>query len=357
MNFKEFTAGTDDNSRRLDKVIRKLIPEGGLSSLYSALRKGLIKVNDKKADASQKIMAGDKIKVAEFLINSSLNTGSTSDSATTGTPQIQFETIFNNEHLRIINKPYNVNVHGENSLANKIEELYKTENHEASLSFKPGPLHRLDKKTTGLLAFSNSLLGATWFTKAIEEKRIRKFYVGICQGRVESEQTWQDFIEEDKNKAGSFYTMKISSKVAASDDRSGTTGDACDASNGAKCDKVASAGGTDNAGKAITICTPLAHGTFRAKPVTLCQFEILTGKKHQIRCQSSHHGHPLLGDTAYNSKKINAGQDFFLHAAKLIFPNNNPLNLPESLTAKIPPEFTKFLNLSLIKWDGSLIIK
>ena len=48
MDFLEFKTGQDDQDRRLDKVIRIFIPELTLSQVYQSLRKGLIKVNEKK---------------------------------------------------------------------------------------------------------------------------------------------------------------------------------------------------------------------------------------------------------------------------------------------------------------------
>ena len=48
MDFIEFTAGLDDNERRLDKVLRNFIKNTQLSSIYKYIRKNLIRVNDKK---------------------------------------------------------------------------------------------------------------------------------------------------------------------------------------------------------------------------------------------------------------------------------------------------------------------
>lgn len=48
MNFVKFTAGLDDGGRRMDKIVRRFIPEESLSGIYGAFRKGLIKLNGKK---------------------------------------------------------------------------------------------------------------------------------------------------------------------------------------------------------------------------------------------------------------------------------------------------------------------
>lgn len=327
MDFVDFIAGNDDQGRRLDKVIRKMSKDSNISSLYSAIRKGLIKVNGKKADINVKIQLNDKISIAKFLLeNQSIQVSKPNENHETKDTLPEFSEIFSNPYVRIINKPYNVNVHGPSSLSDAVIKVYNSEPHDSSLSFVPGPLHRLDKKTTGLITFSNSLKGAEWFSKNIQEKNIRKIYLGICEGTVTEKELYSDYIVDNSTGENNFYTMKID--------------------NNNQLEK----------NLAQTVITPLANGTYKTRPVTLCQFEILTGKKHQIRCQSSFHHNPLLGDTAYGGTKITSAQDFYLHAYKMIFPKDNPIELPESITAEIPENFTKFLKVSLIKWDGKIII-
>lgn len=328
MEFKDFYAGSDDENRRLDKVIRKMTPDSNISSLYSAIRKGLIRVNDKKADVNQKVFEKDKVSIAAFLLeNNKIKVELAKPASSKLVKKISFETVFQNEHIKIINKPYDTNVHGAGSLSETIEAQYLEKKHESSLSFTPGPCHRLDRKTTGLLCFSESLAGAEWFTKNIAEKTIRKFYVAVCLGDFQKTETWSDHIVPDDANSTSFYTMKI------------------DPSN------------SDDKNLAVTTCTPLAHGTYQKQKVTLCQFEILTGKKHQIRCQSAYHKIGILGDTAYGSIKLRDKQDMYLHAYRLVMPENNPLEIPHEITAPLNNNFLNFLKLSLLNWDGSLIIK
>ena len=48
MDFKQFNTGTNDISRRLDKVIRVFASSLSLPEIYKGIRKGLIRVNNKK---------------------------------------------------------------------------------------------------------------------------------------------------------------------------------------------------------------------------------------------------------------------------------------------------------------------
>ena len=311
MEFKTFTAGPDDNDRRLDRIIRTIIPKDSLSSLYKAIRKGLIKVNDSKTSAESHIFQGDKISIAAFLFESS---GSEPKKNENNSKNIPLDIVFQNEHILVVNKPYDTTVQGDKDSLNKIvqkyyEETIKTE----SISFKTGPLHRLDRKTTGLLCFSLSLKGARWFSENIATHNIKKIYSGIIQGKLLSSERWEDSLLKKYDKEESFQTVKVG--LNANESKT-----------------------------AITEVIPVSCGRWQNTDFTHTQFKIETGRTHQIRAQSAFHNHPLLGDTAYGGKKI-PFTEYFLHAETLIFPKDNPLNLPEKITAPLPENFQKFLGL------------
>ena len=322
MEFNDFFAGEDDHNRRLDKIIRKLIHKQNLSQIYSCIRKGLIKVNQKKVSPDTQIQQGDCIKIPLFLIEPN-NLNNTSAPKEENKQNINnnnsqdFEICFENNDILIINKPYDALVHGsENSLDKKVKEYFsKLKNKPSSLSFSPGPLHRLDKKTTGLLAFSLSLKGANWFSQNIATHTIKKTYIAIIQGTLKQTEEWIDYIStDDKNLSKNFYTVKTSNNK------------------------------TDNSKKAISKIQPLLYGKKNNIDYTLAKIEIETGRTHQIRAQAAYHHYPLLGDTAYGGIKINEKQDFFLHAVKLEFPKDNPVNLPETIKTEIPKQWNDFLN-------------
>ena len=321
MDFRTFTAGDNDNDRRLDKIIRIIVPSISLSEIYKAIRKGLIKVNDKKAAAEYRVQSGDKISVAEFFFKPSASNPKASDDknkiSDSDFPDIPV--LFKNENIIIFNKPRNISVHGGGNKINNsnstitleayTKALYKKENPTAaSLSFTPGPLHRIDRFTTGIVAFSWSLNGARWFSENIKNHTIQKKYVGIVQGNLKAQQKWQSFIknEEADGAQKNFHT------VIATD--------------------------TPEEGKAaLTIVTPLAHGKINGLELTLAEFEIHTGRHHQIRAQAAQNGFPLYGDIAYGGAR-NPQNTYFLHAAELQIPEN-PIGLPKIIKAPIPEDF------------------
>ncbi len=328
MNFIDFTAGSDDADRRLDKLARKFLNEKSLSLLYKSIRSGLIKINGKKAKPESKVNSGDIISVADFLLKQA--TEEKTEFSTTKKTLDKNQIIFQNEHILILNKPYNIPVqkaHKEDlSLDQLVKNNFLHQQKEASLSFTPGPLHRLDKKTTGLIAFSQSLKGARWFSEGIKNHSIKKIYLGIVKGRLNNEEKWNDRISRDREPSKNFKTV-------IQDLKEGKDAD--------------------------TIAIPLNYGIFEGNPVTLVQFNIGTGRTHQIRFQSSLHGHPLLGDSAYKGGELSEkkyGRNFFLHAAHLSIPADNPLNLPLEIDCPVSDDFLSFLQVSLINESFSLKI-
>lgn len=306
MDFTDFKAGINDNGRRLDKVIRIIVSELSLGEIYKALRKGLIKLNNKKADPDVRIKTGDIIQIADFLTDKKQENNAEQKI-------ILPPVIFQNEHLLVLNKPYNMLVqeskNNKDSLNTLVQKYYEINSTDTSVSFKTGPLHRLDKNTSGLLCFSWSLKGAVWFSDNLRDHKIQKKYRGIVFGNLKDEEIWQDKIikEEDSNEG--FHTVKIQN---------------------------------DEEPNAYTKITPLAHGKYMDKDITYAEFNIKTGKMHQIRSQSAFHGFPLLGDTAYGAFKISEKREYFLHAWTLTFPQNE-LGIPDEIKCPLPKDFDSFL--------------
>lgn len=323
MQFKKFKAGKDDNDRRIDRIIRRFIPEVSLGDIYKSIRKGLIKVNNKKTKQDAHIFENDTISIADFLIN---NDTKEKIQNIKEQPKYDFDLksiiVLKTDDLLIINKPYDVLTQGDdNSLDKIIQNYYQQNSNSSSLSFTPGPLHRLDKKTTGLLAFSLSLNGARWFSENIKNHSIQKYYKGIVIGKILTEEIWSDFIKAEKDTEKSFHKVSVKSKDEIHD---------------------------DSYKDSYTQVIPLKYGKYNETDITLVEFRIKTGRMHQIRSESSFHKHPLLGDEAYGSFKLcDCPQDFFLQATTLIFPKDNPLHLPDKLEIDLSDNFKDFVYKNL----------
>jgi len=300
----DFITGENDNGRRLDRILRKALADYPLPLIHRLLRQKKVLVNGKPAKAQDRIDSGAKISIPS-LDNAQIR------SPKTRAPQVRAQQVRNfpppeilwqGMGLIAVNKPAGLAVHGHDSLDDMVR-FYLADKLPPSLSFKPGPLHRLDKPSSGIVVFSTSIEGARLFTSLMRERKVHKTYLAIVEGELKGEEIWQDELFRDKEKKKTFISQP-------------------------------NAGGGKNA---VTKVTPLAaDGKY-----TLIKAEIATGRTHQIRAQAAFHGHPLASDKKYGGKKYGAKSGFFLHAWKLEFLEyaiTAPLSenyLPDSISSNL----------------------
>lgn len=323
MEFIRFKTGKDDEGRRLDRIAKKLLSEENLSQLYKALRNGLIKVNEKKQKGEYRIQKGDEIKIASFLAENAVLADKKNQEKITPLPEEWI--VLRTQELLFLNKPYDLPVQkskaGElalNALVQEDYDFFNSQNTRKSLSFRTGPLHRLDRRTTGLIAFSQNLEGAQAFSKAIQEHRIKKTYLAIVEGALEQTEIWTEKIsrnEKDLN-SSKFHTVSVNS-------------------------------GSENSKESNTTAIPLAYGKYKGIQVSLVKFIISTGRTHQIRAASAYHSHPLLGDTVYGARQISEKQNLFLHSYSLEF-QENLFSLPKKIVCPPGENFVSVLKSALI---------
>ena len=184
---------------------------------------------------------------------------------------------------------------------------------------------------------------------------------------MESECVWEDFIKKNDEPKALFYTVRVvsGSTAGAGDVQNLTsgTGDVQNRASGRADKTVCAANGAASgslaaihcAKRAITKAKPLCRASYKGRSVTLAEYEIETGRMHQIRAQSSFHGFPLLGDTAYGGSRIDEVQDFFLHAYEVHI-GENPVGLPPVITSTLPHAFESFNDKILPNWRKSFIL-
>ena len=295
--FIELKAGMNDNGRRLDRILRKALPDHSLSLIHRLLRQRKVQVNGKPVNIPGKqIMQGDLIKIQ---VQKDITGGKKQEKTT---PAPLPEILWQGLGIIIFNKPSGLSTHGPGSLDNLVQ-IHFASKLSPSLSFKPGPLHRLDKLTSGAIAFSETLEGAKLFSLLLKEHKLEKTYLAIIEGHISKNEIWQDDLTRNK-KEQKTYVMS-----------------------------------DDNSKSALTIVKPIAYNSL----CTLVEARIKTGRTHQIRAQAAAHGHPLAGDSKYGGHPISGAEyGFFLHAWKIElcesiegFPGLIEAPLPERFLANV----------------------
>ncbi len=297
--IREFATGPDDENRRLDRIVRRFLPDASLPAIYKAIRTGSIRVNGKKAAPATRIPANGSLQIDVALFETGRGTSrqeaeysSGSDLGAEDVP-ILLET----QHLLFISKPHGVLTHGANGLDMFVRARYPS---STSLAFVPAPLHRLDRNTTGVVVCSRTIEGARVFSALLRDGGIHKRYIALLEGELRGSGQWTDFIERDGGARRS-RTIGPDEKEAS---RSGQYAET-------SYDALACAGGK-----------------------TLAMLDLGTGRTHQIRVQAASHGHPLAGDTKYGGKEQFLG--YLLHAWTLGFDEPPFDDVPSVLVAPLP---------------------
>ena len=198
---------------------------------------------------------------------------------------IPLDIVYQDEHLAVINKPQGMTVHPANNvytntLVNAL--LY----HVTDLSgingvLRPGIVHRLDKDTSGLLVVAKNDVAHVQLQKQIQSKACKRIYLALLEGVLKTDHGIVD------TPIGRCPSDRKKMDVVA-DGRSAQT-----------------------------------HYTVveQFKTHTLVQFELKTGRTHQIRVHAAkclHH--PVVGDKTYGYKTQTFHLDGqLLHAQTLSF--------------------------------------
>jgi 23S rRNA pseudouridine955/2504/2580 synthase len=329
MNLK---TGPDDSGRRLDRILRKALPDYPLSLIHRLLRQRRVLVDGKPAKPQDHVpqdaqitIPGDPPRPAERASTQSANKPAPLPSA--------LDILWQGSGLLVINKPAGIAVHGPDSLDTQVQHYHTMQvspHEEASLSFRPGPLHRLDKPTSGAIVFSSNLVGAQRFSALLQEGKINKFYLAIVEGRLEKAEIWQDHLDRKTQGTVNVHTtskyLEMKNEIKPTPMSQGSS-------------------------LAISSVSPLTASEGKDK-YTLILAQIHTGKTHQIRAQAAAHGHPLAGDIKYGGHIVSGNlngqghfrENFFLHAWKIEIDETITAPPPESFLRQVKSIFGKELD-------------
>lgn len=214
------------------------------------------------------------------------------------------EILFEDTHLIILSKPAGLLSQGEKkgdpNLVDWLRE-YLGRNYV-------GLIHRLDRNTSGLMVVAKRTKSAQRLTEALQAGKIFRAYLAWVHGELKKETRWKHRLWKDQK-------QNIVRVVSQSHPQ-----------------------GKD----AVLLAKPVQHSLWNGKPVTLVEFELETGRSHQIRVQAAHETFPLLGDRKYS--KIDDGFPRpALHSHRLRFPH--PMS-EEILEAEnpLPEDMARLLN-------------
>lgn len=218
------------------------------NTIYKALRKKDIRINDIKVNSNVFLQTGDSVKIFisdEFLFKQN---------------HCNFNKVYEDDNILIIDKPAEIEVTGSNSITSILKRQY------AYIE----PCHRLDRNTTGLLIFAKNKDALDILLQKFKNREIEKHYKAMVYGipNIKS-QTLEAYLFKD-NKKALVYISDTPQKGYV---------------------------------KIVTSYKVLEKNI--EKNYCILYIQLHTGKTHQIRAHLAHIGYPIIGDGKYGINKIN----------------------------------------------------
>ena len=297
MAGEEIKAVAESGGTRLDVFVAEKA-ECTRSHAKNLIEEGDVTVNGIKAAKSGALLkAGDVV----VIVNPAPKELDLS-------PQdIPIEIVWQDEDFAVVNKPQGMVVHPapgayDNTLVNAL--LFKL----SSLSgingvARPGIVHRLDKDTSGLLVVAKNDFAHISLQKQIAEKSAKRYYYALVDGVV----------QKDSGEIRNFLARSTADRKKYAVAKDGRL--------------------------AITLYKVVK----RYSAYTLMEYELKTGRTHQIRVHSRYIGHPVVGDRTYGGSDAFGLNGQLLHAYKLVL--THPRTGEEmTFTAPLPDYFQNVLD-------------
>lgn len=317
--MKQITVTKKDEGQTIYKFVKKYLNDAPLSFIEKLFRIKDVKVDGKRVNKTFVLSDGELVQIyvtdkqLEDFVKAKDNLVS----------NVKIDIVYEDDNILIVNKPSNLLVHGDENekkftLANQVLGYLanKGEYNPSDKTFIPGPAHRLDRNTSGLVIFGKNVKSLQALEDLFKDhENINKYYLALVAGTPAKEGTINKPLLKDEKK-------KI--VVVSSLDKGAKT--------------------------AITKYKLVEKFNY----CSLVEVELLTGRTHQIRVHMSSIDHPLLGDAKYGNFNLNKKFDNefkyahqFLVAYKLHFGKLNGILeylSDKTFTCSLPEDEKKIIN-------------
>lgn len=179
-------------------------------------------------------------------------------------PDLCIRIVYEDNHLLFAIKPPGIpsqsDIHARPDMLSLLRDYRKVHEQKSGEAWL-GLVHRLDQPVAGLMVFAKTSKAASRLSDAFRKHEVQKIYYAVCRGQVyPASGTWEDRIS-DKKINGRFDT--------------------------------------DPEGRYALLHYTCLEETKSGGGLSLLRLELITGRRHQIRIQSSVRGYPLAGDRRY----------------------------------------------------------
>jgi 23S rRNA pseudouridine955/2504/2580 synthase len=298
----------EEAGQRIDNYLIARLKGVPKSRIYRILRSGEVRLNSRRVDASDRVGAGDRIRIPPLRL--------AERNEDVPAPHFKLPILFEDEWLVAIDKPAGLAVHGGSGIAHGVIESLRSMRPQARFLEL---VHRLDRETSGVLLVAKKRSALTAMHERMRGHEMDKRYLVGVKGRLRN------------------AVQRVRAALAKREDAEG----------GKRV--FVSEGGQS----AETVFTRLSRGA----EASFVEARLITGRTHQIRVHLAHLKHPVLGDDKYGDYELNrklrrAGLNrMFLHAARLAF--DHPQTGAELvLESPLPPDLEAFRMRHLAQEPG-----
>lgn len=274
-DFRSVIVPPELDRQRADRVIAVLakVPR---SIARAFVDDGLVTIQGKPVEPAHRVRVGDELRMP---INAT-------DDTVVPDPTVEFEVLYDDADLAVINKPPGLVVHRgagnrAGTLVNGLVSRYPT---IVGVGENPrwGIVHRLDRDTSGAMIVALSERAHSALSKQIKTREVHRHYTTLVSGLFPIERGTVDAPIGRDPGAATKMAVQVDGKFARTHYR-----------------RIAE---------------------WSASNVSLVEVQLETGRTHQIRVHMAAIDHPVVGDSLYRS-----GPDpvpsprMFLHAHRLEF--------------------------------------
>lgn len=300
------TVEAEDDGQRLDRWLKKRVPELPYVLAQKLIRKGAIRVDGRKADTDSRLAEGQEIRLPAFE-NFSPEKKKPRPLTQDDEAYIRGMVIFDDGDIVALNKPGDIATQGGGGVERHIDGLLELMKDKKGR--RPRLIHRLDRETSGVLLCARTNESVTRLGKAFHDRRAQKIYWAII--------------------------------VPAPDEQDGTINAPLAKGTGPAKDRMYVDEGEESQ-HAITDFMIIERA---GKKAAFAAFLPRTGRTHQIRVHTADVlESPILGDGKYGGAEaklsgLDLADRLHLHARRLILPHPAKNEMID-IIAPLPPDLS-----------------